>query len=145
MHRCLFLDDAHIAHMCGLTRRAHPAKRHPANPLLTKAHPWEHMRFQLYGRCVVYNPQRKRYQLFYIAQPAADHYPNLTVGGSTKGSAVTASINGFTRRSVIASHHAKGVPITSNTSVVTNASRKLRNKGARSRLMGADIRTLPTP
>tara|TARA_A100001037_G_C15138293_1_gene632279 strand:- start:982 stop:2505 length:1524 start_codon:yes stop_codon:yes gene_type:complete len=84
MHRCLFLDDAHIAHMCGLTRRAHPAKRHPANPLLTKAHPWEHMRFQLYGRCVVYNPQRKRYQLFYIAQPAADHYPNLTVGGSTK-------------------------------------------------------------
>ncbi len=71
MHRCLFLDDAHIAHIRGLTRRAHPAKRHPANPLLTKAHPWEHMRFQLYGRCVVYNPQRKRYQLFYIAQPAA--------------------------------------------------------------------------
>ena len=89
MNRRLFLDDGHIAKMHGLERRPHPARRYAGNPVMVKELPWEKLRLQLYGRCVVYNRQRRLFQLFYVAQPAADHYPNLRVGGSTKVGYVT--------------------------------------------------------
>jgi len=89
MDRCLFLDDWHIARMEGLARCAHPAKRYEGNPVMVKELPWEKMRLQLYGRCIVYNNERQRFQLFYIAQPTSSHYPNLQVGESAKVGYVT--------------------------------------------------------
>ena len=60
MDRCLFLDDWHIASMEGLERRPHAAERYEGNPVTVKEFPWEQSRLQLYGRCIVYNEERKR-------------------------------------------------------------------------------------
>ncbi len=88
-HRCLFLDDAHIDQAPGLEVVGHPAKRYPGNPLFVKKFPWEKVRIQLYGRAVVYNAERKLYQMYYIALPNSPHYPNLRVGGAKKVGFVT--------------------------------------------------------
>src|SRR6478735_7069709 len=46
----------------------------------------------------------------------------MTVGGSTSGSATTAPTTPFSRDAVCASHHAIGVPMTSSSAVVSDAS-----------------------
>src|SRR5690348_7821441 len=67
MHRYLFLDDVHIDRAEGIEVRGHPAKRYAGNPLFVKKFPWENARLQQYGRTILYNPERKLYQMFYIA------------------------------------------------------------------------------
>ncbi len=89
MFRCLFLDDAHIDTAQGLEIRGHPAKRYPGNPLMVKKYPWENTRLQLYGHDIVYNPERKLYQMYYLAQPNPKPWPNVTVGGKKKVEFVT--------------------------------------------------------
>ena len=84
MDRSLFLDDWHVARMQGLEHRAHAAERYPGNPLLVKAFPWERGRLQLFNHCVVYNEERRLFQMFYLAQPGTSHYPNIRVGGTVK-------------------------------------------------------------
>jgi hypothetical protein len=89
MNRCLFLDDYHIDRMQDLEIRGHAARRYSGNPLFVKQFPWEKTRLQLYGRDVLYNPERKLYQMFYLAQPHGTHYPNVRVGGAMKTGVVT--------------------------------------------------------
>ena len=89
MNRCLFLDDWHISATVGLERRAHPARRYSGNPIMRKQFPWEAARLQLYGHCIVYNPESKRYQMFYISMPRASHYPNVKIGSDTRVGFVT--------------------------------------------------------
>ncbi len=89
LQRCLFLDDAHIDQVQGLEVRGHPAKRYSGNPLMVKKYPWEKTRFQLYGRDIVYNSERKLYQMFYLAQPNPAPWPNVRVGGEKKVGFVT--------------------------------------------------------
>ena len=48
--------------------------------MLVKKFPWEETRLQLYGHCIVYNPERKLYQMFYMAQRHSTHWPNVRVG-----------------------------------------------------------------
>jgi len=79
MHRQLFLDDWNIQRMTGLERRAHPARRYSGNPIITRQFPWEQTRVQLYGRCILYNPQRERYGMYYIAQASADRYDRIRI------------------------------------------------------------------
>ena len=85
--RALFLDDFHIGTMQGLERRAHLAERYHGNPLITREYPWEQARCQLYGRCVVYDSERDLYQMYYLAIPRAEAYPNVRVGGKAQPSA----------------------------------------------------------
>ena len=80
MHRCLFLDDVQVDQSQGLEVRGHPAKRFPGNPLMVKRYPWANTRLQLYGHDIVYNPERRLYQMFYLAQPNPTPWPNVTVG-----------------------------------------------------------------
>src|SRR5262245_26156508 len=80
MHRCLFLDDAHIDRARGLTLRAHAGKKYLGNPLFQHKYPWEGARVQLYGHCIVYSTERKLYQMYYLAQPNTTHWPNVRVG-----------------------------------------------------------------
>jgi hypothetical protein len=89
MNRCLFLDDWHVARAEGLELQAHPGVRHPGNPLMAKKYPWEAARLQLYGQSIVFNPEKKLYQMFYLSMPSNSHYPNLKVGGVTKVGSVT--------------------------------------------------------
>jgi hypothetical protein len=81
MHQQLFLDDWNIQRMDGLSRRAHPAKRYSGNPIIVRQYPWEETRVQLYGRCILFNPERKRYQMYYIAQAGANWYDRITLNG----------------------------------------------------------------
>jgi hypothetical protein len=87
--RCLFLDARHIGRLDGLELRPHAAKRYAGNPLMTKKHPWENARQQLYGSCIVHNEQKRLLQLFYLAMPGRSHYPNAKVGGVAKVGHVT--------------------------------------------------------
>ena len=87
--RALFLDDYHIGKLQGLERRAHCAERHGGNPLITREYQWEQARCQVYGRCVVYNSERDLYQMYYLAMPRGEHYPNVRVGGVTKPASST--------------------------------------------------------
>jgi hypothetical protein len=89
MHRCLFLDDAHIDTAQGLETRGHAAKRFTGNPVMVRKYPWENTRLQLYGHDIVYNPERKLYQMFYLAQPNPKPWPNVRVGGEMKVGFVT--------------------------------------------------------
>ena len=68
MDRCLFLDDWHIASMKGLERRPHPAERYPGNPVMVNEFPWENSLLQLFNHCMVYNTERRLFQMFYMAQ-----------------------------------------------------------------------------
>jgi hypothetical protein len=47
--RQLFLDDDLIDSMPGVTRRIHPARKHPANPVLRPQEPWEGKVAIIYG------------------------------------------------------------------------------------------------
>jgi hypothetical protein len=87
--RFLFLDREYIDRMDGLEIRGHRAKRFSGNPLFTRKYPWEKTRLQLYGRCIVHNPERQLYQMYYLAQPHGTHFPNVRVGGATKVGFVT--------------------------------------------------------
>ena len=96
--RALFLDDYHIGKMEGLERRAHRAERYSGNPLITREYPWEQARCQVYGRCVVYNSERDLCQMYYLAMPRGEHYPNVRIGGVTKPASSTFPRVGRKRR-----------------------------------------------
>ena len=83
MSRSLFLDDLHIATMDGLTRRAHPAQRHPANPVLAREHPWEQSRLQSYGRSIIYDPEASKFRMYYIASAHDGTHPRIHLNGRT--------------------------------------------------------------
>ena len=71
--------------MDGLEVRGHPAKRFPGNPLFVKKYPWEKTRLQLYGRVILYNPERKLYQMYYLAQPRQFSFPERARGRGHEG------------------------------------------------------------
>ena len=79
MHRQVFLDEVNIQRMTGLRRRAHPAQRYVGNPILTRQFPWEQTRVQLYGRCILFDPERRRYRMYYIAQAGSHYYERITL------------------------------------------------------------------
>jgi len=81
MPRYLFLDDLHISEMSGLTRRAHKAERHPANPLLVREHPWEAVRVQIGGHNIIYDPEARKFRMYYLTMAGGEHYPWVKVNG----------------------------------------------------------------
>jgi hypothetical protein len=89
MYRCLFLDSAHIDRAEGLEVRAHPAQPYGGNPLFVKKYPWEEAAIFLYGRSILYNSERKLYQMYYLAKPSWQHWPNLRIGGARKSGHAT--------------------------------------------------------
>lgn len=65
--RQLFLDDHGIEKIHSLTRRVHPPKRHPKNPLLRPDTPWERG-CQVYGTAY-YDEAARRFKLWYLTGP----------------------------------------------------------------------------
>ena len=87
--RHLFLDNINIAELNNIQRIPHQAKRHP-EPVFTPKYPWETIRLQMYGNCILFNKETKRYQMFYLACGGdGGHYPNHIVGGKRKAGHVT--------------------------------------------------------
>ena len=61
----MFLDDHLIAGTHKIRRRVQNPVRHPANPVLTSAYPWESLRPHSYGG-VVYDEEKKRFRMWYM-------------------------------------------------------------------------------
>ncbi|MDD4871780.1 MAG: hypothetical protein PHR77_14580 [Kiritimatiellae bacterium] len=57
--RQLFLDDHLIASQTNVSRKIHPARKHPANPVLEPTEPWERDTVTLYGS-VIQDGDKKR-------------------------------------------------------------------------------------
>ena len=67
MYRKLFLDDTHVSEIRHLQFCPHRARKHPANPVVVREHPWEKVGIQLYGRSVIYDPSGGRFRMYYLA------------------------------------------------------------------------------
>ncbi|MEW6752266.1 MAG: hypothetical protein AB1505_14985 [Candidatus Latescibacterota bacterium] len=67
-HRHLFLDMREVTRVERLHRHLHPARRHPANPILRCEHPWED-RVSLYGT-VLDDPEAGILRMYYLTGPA---------------------------------------------------------------------------
>ena len=61
----LFLDDHLIAKSRGLARILEQPVKHPANPLLVGAHPWEARAVQCYGN-VLFDAERDCFRFWYF-------------------------------------------------------------------------------
>lgn len=70
-HPHLFLDDVLIADRQNLQRDLKQPVKHPDNPLIVQEHPWEERMMNFYGT-VLYAPDRKRYQCWYLAGRTGD-------------------------------------------------------------------------
>jgi len=81
MSRFLFLDDCHIGEMRGVVRRAHKAQRHPASPVLVRDRPWEAVRVQVDSRSVIYDPELRKFRMYYLAMSSEKHYPYMRLNG----------------------------------------------------------------
>ena len=83
MSRKLFLDDRHIARLDGLKLRAHPAEKFDGNPVLKQEYPWEHNRAQIGGQSVIYDPDVRRFRMYYMGNPGR-RYPPIRINGKDK-------------------------------------------------------------
>ena len=63
----LFLDDEHIAEMRDLERVLHPPQRHPGNPLMVGAKPWEKWMIEATGRPVLFDEETGAFRMWYVA------------------------------------------------------------------------------
>jgi hypothetical protein len=65
--RQLFIDDFIVASSDGLTRVLHRPERHPANPVITGAEPWERWMVEVDGRPVLYDEESQELKMWYVA------------------------------------------------------------------------------
>src|SRR5215831_539030 len=78
----LFIDRTLVHDANGVTFTLHPARKHPANPLLKADQPWEGWRLVIDGG-VLYDEDEKIFKLWYLAcepGPKNDYFDGLYVG-----------------------------------------------------------------
>ena len=63
----LFVDRVLVREACGIAFTLHPARRHPANPLVKADRPWEGWRLEIYGN-VIYDADEKLFKMWYLGQ-----------------------------------------------------------------------------
>ncbi len=63
----LFIDKVLVRDTERVAFTLHPARKHPANPLLKADKPWEGWRVELYGN-VIYDEQEKIYKMWYLGE-----------------------------------------------------------------------------
>lgn len=65
----LLIDDFVIDEMSGLTRRLHPFRKHPRNPVLQAQMPWEEGWVDPFMSTVVYDQQERCFRMWYRCGP----------------------------------------------------------------------------
>jgi hypothetical protein len=70
----LLLGDPTVARTSGLTQRFFPAQKHPANPVLRRAEPWEGNGPYLWGSRLMQDSQSPELRLCYIAYRHEDNH-----------------------------------------------------------------------
>ncbi len=73
----LFVDRVLVRSAEGVAFTLHPARKHPANPLVKAEQPWEGWRLEIYGN-VIYDAQEKRFKMWYLGESPAD-FPDYAV------------------------------------------------------------------
>ena len=68
--RQLFLDDDLIASMTNVERRIHPARKHPANPLIWPSEEWEGKVALTHGSVI---RDGDRYRMWYLSGPGVSY------------------------------------------------------------------------
>lgn len=63
----LFVDDVLVREARGVSFTLHPAKKHPANPVVTAGRDYEGWRLELYGN-VIWDEQEKIFKMWYLAE-----------------------------------------------------------------------------
>ncbi len=63
----LFVDRVLVRQARNVTFTLHPARKHPANPLVKADQPWEGWRLELYGN-VIYDEQEKVFKMWYLGE-----------------------------------------------------------------------------
>jgi len=66
----LFLDDELIAEQSNVTRRIHPARKHPANPLIAPEHDWEGTLALTYGSVI---RDGDKFRMWYLSNPGVSY------------------------------------------------------------------------
>ena len=75
----LFVDLHRVERLDGLTRILHPVQKHPDNPLLSPARPWEVMGPQLYGS-VIRDERTGRFRMWYLGGDNGPDFRYRTCG-----------------------------------------------------------------
>jgi hypothetical protein len=70
----LFVDQVLVRSRDNVAFTLHPAKKHPANPLVKADRPWEGWRLEIYGS-VIYDEDERLFKMWYIGE-APDYFPH---------------------------------------------------------------------
>jgi hypothetical protein len=69
----LFVDQMVVRQADNVSFTLHPARKHPANPLVVADQPWEGWRIEIFGN-VIYDEQERLFKMWYIGE-ALDYFP----------------------------------------------------------------------
>ncbi|HEY1786297.1 MAG TPA: hypothetical protein VGG30_12135, partial [Pirellulales bacterium] len=70
----LFIDQIVVRQADNVAFTLHPARKHPANPLLVADQPWEGWRIESYGN-VLFDREEQLFKMWYIGDSPA-HFPS---------------------------------------------------------------------
>lgn len=79
----LFIDRLLVRDAAGVSFTAHPARKHPANPLLRADRPWEGWQLALYGS-VLYDPDERLFKMWYQSAPSKEFDREMTCYATSK-------------------------------------------------------------
>ncbi len=85
----LLLDDHSVAKTTKLTQHFFPAKRHPANPVMTKTEAWEGVGPYVWGNRLMQDEKTGEFRLWYIAYDYAGNFYRWGYATSKDGLAWT--------------------------------------------------------
>jgi hypothetical protein len=71
----LFVDQMVVRQADNVAFTLHPARKHPANPLMVADQPWEGWRLEIYGN-VIFDQEEQLFKMWYIAE-APSVFPSL--------------------------------------------------------------------
>jgi hypothetical protein len=104
----LFVDQVLVREARGVAFTLHPAKKHPANPILKADRPWEGWRLEIYGNAI-YDDDEKLFKMWYIGEAPRilPHYGALYATSKDgihweKPPVGTVKLKGFDQHNVVA-------------------------------------------
>src|SRR3954466_10585099 len=75
----LFIDSQAVYESQGITFTPHAARKHPGNPLVTADQPWEGWYVTAFAGTVLYDPEAKRFRMWYSAPGNPEYFDHAVV------------------------------------------------------------------
>jgi len=104
----LFVDRVLVRRTDNVGFTLHPARKHPANPIVKADRPWEGWRLEIYGN-VIYDDDEKRFKMWYLGEDPK-HFPHYAAYYAVSKDGVkwdkplvgTVKVEGLDRHNVVA-------------------------------------------